>query len=188
MTCSQIQEKLLDFIEKKLSDAEDNDIQMHLDMCAQCKNDFNHFMALNDMLHTTEEIEPSSDYKEKFWVKVEKKNHFLSWNSGRLIYYGIAASILILLSITLMKYYPETPPIPASGITYTAQDKEDDLLIEDMNNLIEVPASYTSSSFIITNDELQSLPVKKVPSKNTPTKNKSELDPFSFTAINKELS
>lgn len=198
MTCSQVKEKILDYIEGKLQNADRNAIQAHLDTCTQCKDEIKHFSALNDILHSSEEIEPSSDYKEKFWAKVEKKNQFLNWTPNRVIYYGIAASILILLGIILMKYAYQTPPIISpnskTATTYQSktnseQDKKDDQLIMEMNNLIELPASYTSSSFFITDDELQSLSNGKSRSKSAPSdKNKSELDSPLYTTVIKKLS
>ena len=188
MTCNQVKEKIIDYLEGKLQDADNNAIQIHLNTCAQCKDEIKHFAALNDLLHSTKEIEPLPDYKKIFWAKVEKKNHFLSWTSNRVISYGLAASILIMLSIILMKYAYQTPPLISPNVkpTYSEQDKKDDQLILEMNNLIELPISYTSSSFMITDDELQSLSTEKPRSKRAPSdKNKSELDsPLPAAVIN----
>lgn len=192
MTCSQVKEKILDYIEGKLQNAERNAIQAHLDICTQCKDEIKHSSALNEILHSSEEIEPSPGYKEKFWANVEKKRYFLNWNPSKVMYYGIAASILILLSIILMKYGYFTPSNDktksAPAITYSEQDKQDDQLIMEMNDLIELPASYTSSSFI-TDDELQSLSNEKPRSKNLPAgKSKSELDSFTYSTVTKRLT
>lgn len=189
MTCNQVKEKIIDYLEGKLQDADNNAIQVHLNTCAPCKDEIKHFTALNDFLHSTKEIEPLPDYKKIFWAKVEKKNHFRDWTSNRLIYFGLAASVLIMLSIILMKYAYQTPPLisPIPEPTYSEQDKKDDQLILEMNNLIELPASYTSSSFIITDDELQSVSNGKSRSKSAPSdKNKTELDsPLPAAVINK---
>jgi len=193
MTCKQLQETMLDYIDGKLEQAESTEFKVHLDKCASCQDELDHFLMLHDVLKTTEEIVPAPDYKEKFWSAVDRKNHFWNSTTSKLIYYGIAASLMIFLSILMFRYYPGTdqngtvpkPTEPGKPIPYVTQlspqDEEDDQFIMEMNDIIESPVSSLNNSFAITEEELKSISSEKPASKTTPNRTKSKLNP-AFTA------
>ena len=153
---------------------------------------------LHDVLKTTEELVPAPDYKEKFWSAVDRKNHFWNSTTSKLIYYGIAASLMIFLSIIVFRYYPgidvndtdltpTEPNKPVATVT-TNQDKEDDLFIMEMNDIIESPVSSLNNSFAITEEELQSISSEKPASKTTPNRTKSKLTPAFTVPLFTEFS
>jgi Putative zinc-finger len=205
MICNLTQEKLLEYLNKELTANEMNEIQTHLSQCSGCQEQLNHYAVLDSMLARTEPLEPSPDYKDKFWAHVNRTKHTSPQNFRKLLYYGIAASLVLVLSLILMRQWevaPPVPPIPGTAISSKnnnpsqyitdgelaknslSADKEDEKLILEINDIIQEPLSYSNSSIVITEDQLKSLNDTETPTVNEPKKNKTQLEYFiSATSI-----
>jgi len=73
MKCSEVKFNLISFINKELSGQENNEIQNHLQMCNDCKNEHDLLIKTYDLLRTAENPEPSEDFLLRLHQKIEQE-------------------------------------------------------------------------------------------------------------------
>ena len=73
MKCSEVKFNLISFINKELSEQENNKIQNHLQICNDCKNEYDLLIKTYDLLKTSENLEPSEDFLQKLHQKIEQE-------------------------------------------------------------------------------------------------------------------
>lgn len=134
-----------DDIDKKRSE----EVKQHLAICFKCKQLAEDLDSTWNLLDEWQGIEPSADFKETFWRKVQArekrplyeqiKNVLLTLN-WRLVTASVA---LIFLSFTLYFLYRSERP-SVRNIQYTQVDKLDDELLREINKVLENDPEYLS--------------------------------------------
>ncbi|CAL2102659.1 zf-HC2 domain-containing protein [Tenacibaculum sp. 190130A14a] len=109
MDCNQIQDKLIDYIEKQLSQDEMNTIETHLESCNSCKEELEHTRKLLSFFSSDSMEVPSKQLKANFekmlHEEIEKQGPKvipIRSNTPWKTYIRIAASILIVISAYLI--------------------------------------------------------------------------------------
>lgn len=82
MECSKI--NLSAYLDNELSEKERLEIERHIEICRDCREEIETLSSLNNnLLNLKEEIEPSSNFNMKFWERVkaedERKKIGLFW-------------------------------------------------------------------------------------------------------------
>jgi len=70
MNCASIQEDLSAYQDGELSLQQSREINVHLAGCSMCRNQLVRSREVWDALGTLPEIEPSADFRARFWQKV----------------------------------------------------------------------------------------------------------------------
>lgn len=79
MNCKEIQDLLPGYGESALSDAQSKEVHSHLATCASCQKEDRLLSASWEMFGTLEKIEPSPDFRARFWEKVRQEETKKSW-------------------------------------------------------------------------------------------------------------
>ena len=136
MNCTNIENKLVDFIDGTLSKEEANDIQNHIESCASCKNAFEETSTLFTAFTNEPIAQPSKNLKTSFeemlakekqaqtkviTLQTPKKNNYKSLLQ-------IAASVAILFTGYVFGGYQESKSSQQELAIHQKQHKENMLL------------------------------------------------------------
>lgn len=114
MKCNEIEDKLTDFIAKKLSESTTSDVQKHLNSCASCQKEFTEMESFLSVLEKDVPKAPSdrlrSNFEELLAAEKQKNEPKVislketkkaDWKS----YLRVAASVLLVVSAFLLGKY-----------------------------------------------------------------------------------
>ena len=73
MDCSEIRQRISRQLDGELAAGDEQALQMHLDGCAECRQDLEEQGALNMLLNKYLGLTPSEAYHDKFWPSVEQR-------------------------------------------------------------------------------------------------------------------
>lgn len=71
MKCRKVKRKLSAYLDNELNSKVKQFISQHLQKCEHCQNELNSLLQQDKYLLQLETIEPSSDFRVKFWQKVD---------------------------------------------------------------------------------------------------------------------
>ncbi len=105
MNCKDIEIKIIDFIDKQLSESESKLMQEHIDSCISCKANYEETMVLMGAFKNEEQITPSDDLRKNFLNQLDEEKQLqqtqvvqlnqapsFNWKQA----FQIAASFLLL--------------------------------------------------------------------------------------------
>ncbi|OGF58992.1 MAG: hypothetical protein A2Y62_21140 [Candidatus Fischerbacteria bacterium RBG_13_37_8] len=157
MTCNQVKNNLFVYLDNSIDEKSKQEFEIHINECAECREELQTYQQLQSMLHSVEEIEPSSSYKEHFWSSVGVKGLIMSFLRGRTLIYALAACLVILITLALVipLIVPTGPTIEVTTTGLTDTDRKDEAFMNEMVIFIESP--IIDSSLMFTDEELQVL-------------------------------
>ena len=142
MNCDHICEKLTAFLDGALTPSEAADVSAHLRVCTACHDEKLVLSKTWDMLAVLEPIEPSPDFRVRFWERVrqeeERKRSWLWW--PRLVPTLAGALGLWVVGVGLgsslfMRYHAPMVPSPALHASATDLAPAPDLTAAFMTRL-----------------------------------------------------
>lgn len=71
MNCKKIKRILLAYIDGELGESQRSDISSHLEICSDCKKEYELLFHQDNYLKQLGSIEPSFNFRKSFWQKVE---------------------------------------------------------------------------------------------------------------------
>jgi anti-sigma factor RsiW len=101
-TCKRCKEKLLDYLEHQLGDAEHREIEEHLQQCSLCQKEYLSLKKLYGILDRDEVIQPEEQFFDDLKVRVRQKDitpqRSPAWKIARvLVPVAVTAAIVLLL-------------------------------------------------------------------------------------------
>jgi len=118
LTHEEIMERLTDYLEGWLTEAESAEIKSHLDQCESCRKEYESYLQLTRELDEIPLAEPPLNLKTAVMAKIEAEPGFSSWEYRFMPWFkGMAFSYLagfIVVAITgyLSKGYLATVKLP----------------------------------------------------------------------------
>lgn len=79
MNCKEVQELLPAYEGMVLTAPETAEVKNHLATCKSCQREFDLLSATWAMLEVLEPIQPSADFRARFWEKVRQEEEKKSW-------------------------------------------------------------------------------------------------------------
>lgn len=136
MNCTDIEIKLVDYIDGILSDNESKEIQIHINSCNSCKNELNKTTELFKAFNDESVAKPSSNLRLSFEKMLEREKNAQvkiiplekTKKSAYKSILQIAASIAILLTGYLFGGYQESKNTQQEIANYQQKNKENMLL------------------------------------------------------------
>src|ERR1700740_3518890 len=112
MSCSRMEKQMLPYVDGRLKESEQREVEGHLASCATCRLRVNEFRAVAGLLDELPQIEPSAAFDARVRARVAAEPVKQSWwaafaPSPRA---ALAASMLLLAAIWI-----ETPPGAANS-------------------------------------------------------------------------
>lgn len=155
MKCKDFTKNLLDYLEHQLDETKMKQFEKHLKECQLCNEEFMLYQKLENTFSYIEEIEPESNYKDKFWNHVNYNKPKLTVLFFKKHMYAVAASIIIIIAlfISLPKIFINQNP----NIQLTAQDEQDIQFLNEIQNLMDSPPIENAPAIILTDEELKAL-------------------------------
>ena len=106
MNCKKVKRRLSAYLDEELNYKEKLIVEEHLKECINCRNEFNVLSNQNKMLAKIETIEPSINFKTRFWEKIRDEKSIvriprLSWIPVPVMSILIAIIIFHLFSFSL---------------------------------------------------------------------------------------
>src|SRR5712671_4792076 len=101
MSCSQMEKKIMPFVDGRLKASEQREVEAHLAVCPACRMRVNEFRAVSGLLDELPQIEPSGAFDARVRARVAAEPVKQSWwavfaPSPRAAF---AASLLLLATI-----------------------------------------------------------------------------------------
>lgn len=101
MSCSRMENKILPYVDGRLKESEQLEMEKHLSTCAACRLRVNEFRAVSGFLDELPEIEPSGAFDARVRARVAAepaKQSWLAWltPSPRVAF---AATLLLLATV-----------------------------------------------------------------------------------------
>lgn len=115
MSCKRMESKILGYVDGRLKEGEQLEVEKHLGNCAACRLRVNEFRAVNGLLEELPAIEPSAAFDLRVHARVAAEPVKQSWwawftPSPRVAF---AAAILLLASVWVGTHsYNNPPPLP----------------------------------------------------------------------------
>ncbi len=164
MKCKKIKKNLLRYFEKQLDEVFSQKIAEHLNNCTQCNEEYKLIKNMQDALLNLEEIEPTSDYKDKFWNKVANTSPQIKLITYKKYILPIAASVIIIIAlvISLNKIYK----ISETSSQLTQQDLKDIEFINEIEDIIESPLITNPPAILLTEEEINVLQTNEIQTPN----------------------
>ncbi len=111
LKCEETRELMSLFIDNELTDAEQAVFNKHITTCSQCKQELKLLQDIVAVFNTVEEVELPDDFKEQLHGKLVKTKKSIQqtnppWYRNWRTYSGIAACILIAVSLKTLGYSP----------------------------------------------------------------------------------
>ncbi len=109
MNCEQIQNKIIDYLDKNLSESKMQEVQKHLDQCEDCRDAVIETGKIFKSIEKNEDVQPSAALKDNFYEMLEqekaaqaktqhssarKTRHLFNWSPV-----AVAAQIVLLLGL-----------------------------------------------------------------------------------------
>ena len=147
MKCNDIENKLIDYIEKNLNKEESLIVEKHIESCIACQKEVKEMKLFLDVVDNDIEETPSNNLKlnfetflnkEKEQTKVISMQPKTNWKS----YIRVAASILIIVSAFLIGKYQSS--IGSSNLTFAEKQK-----IEKENQVLALLKNQSASKRIL---------------------------------------
>ncbi|MCF2874473.1 MULTISPECIES: HEAT repeat domain-containing protein [unclassified Tenacibaculum] len=147
MKCNDIENKLIDYIEKDLTKEESLIVEKHIESCIACQKEVKEMKLFLDVIDNDIEETPSNNLKlnfetflnkEKEQTKVILMQPKTNWKS----YIRVAASILIVVSAFLIGKYQSS--ISSSNLTFAEKQK-----IEKENQVLALLENQSASKRIL---------------------------------------
>lgn len=147
MKCNDIENKLIDYIEKNLTKEESLIVEKHIESCITCQKEVKEMKLFLDVIDNDIEDTPSNNLKlnfetflnkEKEQTKVIPMQPKTNWKS----YIRVAASILIVVSAFLIGKYQSA--IGSSNLTFAEKQK-----IEKENQVLALLENQSASKRIL---------------------------------------
>jgi anti-sigma factor RsiW len=114
MSCSQMETKIVAYVDGRLKESERLDVEKHLASCAACKLRATEFRAVSSLLDELPQIEPSEAFDLRVHALVAAEPVKRSWWSSLLVSprVAFAAAMLLLATVWIGSRGPEVPAIP----------------------------------------------------------------------------
>lgn len=109
MKCNQVQKKMSAYLDNELTDKESRSIAEHLNQCPDCQKEYNLLDSQEKYLATLTQVEPSTNFRTKFWSRAklneqtEKLNipkRIVSWDWFPIPVMSLLVTIIIFASVT----------------------------------------------------------------------------------------
>lgn len=155
MKCKQIKENIFNNLEQQLDEKKAQEFNEHINKCDLCKKEFITYKQLQNAFSIIQEIEPSTDYKLKFWNNVQYKSDTkfkLFYNKKYIL--ALAATIIIIAALGILINRTTNNK---TNIELTAQDLKDMELMIEIQELIESAPIENTPAIIFTDSELKAL-------------------------------
>lgn len=114
MNCKDIENKLIDYLDNKLTKTEQNAVELHLKNCESCQKELNQLQLVITAISEEKEEIPSSELRSNFKKILQKElkketTAVVAINTNKWkTYLQVAASILVLVSAFLLGKYQNT--------------------------------------------------------------------------------
>src|SRR5258705_13180224 len=111
MSCGRMETRILAYVDGRLKESEQAEVQKHLDGCAACRLRVNEFRAVSSLLDELPMIEPSGAFNARVHALVaaepQKRKSWFAWlaPSPRIAF---VASLLLVATVWLGSR--QTPP------------------------------------------------------------------------------
>lgn len=155
MKCKEAKENIFNFLEQKLGEEKAQEFNEHINKCDLCQNEFIIYKQLQNAFSSIEEIEPSRDYKLKFWANAQYKSgrKFRLFHNKKYVL-ALAATIIIMVALSILVNRTISNK---TNIDLTAQDLKDIEFMNEIQELIRSPLIENTPAIIITDEELKAL-------------------------------
>jgi anti-sigma factor RsiW len=119
MNCKQIESRLIDYLDGKLTTREREAVELHARSCASCAERINGFTEVFHLLDSWKGMDPSPSFNVRLEQRLEQESPASGWWSGlvpRLIplsvgnpIFAMALLVVISLAAVLIRYSPAPP-------------------------------------------------------------------------------
>ena len=75
MRCKEVNKLLSAYQDGRLTQKEREEVRGHLQTCASCQKEERLLLNIWDMMNLLDPVEPSTDFKARFWQRVRKSGH-----------------------------------------------------------------------------------------------------------------
>lgn len=82
MNCKKVVQTLPDYLSHALGETETERVRVHLDLCPECREESRLLMATWDILGLIEPVQPSADFRARFWEKVRQQENAVFGGTG----------------------------------------------------------------------------------------------------------
>ncbi|MBU2567990.1 MAG: zf-HC2 domain-containing protein [Elusimicrobia bacterium] len=109
MKCKKVKRKLYAYIDNELTDTEKQFIFEHLNKCEDCKKGLDELLLQNQFLKKLEAIEPSVNFRAKFWQRVEsvqEEKQGVKISLLRWVPVPVFCSVVVILFLTFLVLSP----------------------------------------------------------------------------------
>ena len=122
MKCESIREDLSAYHDGELSDRAAAVVEQHLSGCQGCREELGRIAKVWDLLGTLPVVQPSKDFKARFWEKVRREEErqglwdWISFPSWRPVLAGFAAVWILGVTSGVLVYRHQTGEATASSM------------------------------------------------------------------------
>ena len=143
MNCTQVRERLPEYLTHSPANREAEALRLHLDRCAACREEWEFDKLLADTLKRPLRVTPPSDFAARLLARLQFREHPKSrsslWAFLPTLPYGMAAAVAILLGILAS---PELVRGTAANLAERLSNPLFSLLSQGMTLLISYWGSF----------------------------------------------
>ena len=128
MSCSRMETRILGYIDGRLKESEQREMEKHLAACPTCKVRVNEFRAVGNLLDELPQIEPSSAFDIRVHARIAAEPVKQPWWT----WLGAAPRVLVAASMLLLAtVWVGHRPVENSNLAKTAPN--DSQIMEDQD-------------------------------------------------------
>ncbi len=136
MQCKEVNQLLSAYQDSRLTEKEQEEIRSHLQTCIACQKEEQTLLDIWNMLKVLEPIEPSPDFRARFWQRVYEEEklspwgHFVrSWSLSASVRPAFTLASLVLIALlgtfTTLKLLPSTVEHRSPIMQWAQSDSKD---------------------------------------------------------------
>jgi len=102
MNCKNVVQALPDYLSHTLGETETVGVRAHLDLCPECREESRLLSASWDMLGLLEPVQPSADFRSRFWEKVRQEENTVLGRTGFFARFPLAPALAGFLVLWIL--------------------------------------------------------------------------------------
>lgn len=102
MNCKNVVQTLPDYLSHTLGETETVGVRAHLDLCPECREESRLLSASWDVLDLLEPIQPSADFRARFWEKVRQEENTVFGRTGFFVRFPFVPAVAGFLVLWIL--------------------------------------------------------------------------------------
>lgn len=109
MNCKCFEETIFDYIRKKTTPEASKEFEEHITTCNSCKEKYNEYSFLNNILLQYDDIEPQCDFVSTIRTRISETNR-IKLRKRRLNVFLLSSAAILLITFSIFLLYKNISP------------------------------------------------------------------------------